>query len=74
MSGIPQEFSAALKQAGLDGFFADCTPAHRREYLQWITSAKRPETKTERIRKAVQMLAGKHALETARSKKRSESS
>ena len=71
MSDLPPEFSAALKQAGLDGFFADCTPAHRREYLQWITSAKRPETKSERIRKAVKMLADKHAQETNRPSRRS---
>ncbi len=71
MSDLPQDLSSALKQAGLSDFFAGCTPAHQREYLQWIASAKRPETKTERIRKAVKMLADKHAQETNRSAKRS---
>jgi uncharacterized protein YdeI (YjbR/CyaY-like superfamily) len=61
MADIPKEFSDALKQAGLDVFFSGCTPAHRREYLQWITGAKRPGTKSERIRKAVKMLSDKHA-------------
>ena len=71
MPQIPPEFSTALKQAGLGDFFSDCTPAHRREYLQWITSAKRPETKTGRIRQAVKRLADKQAQEAARSAKRS---
>ncbi|MGH2700900.1 MAG: YdeI/OmpD-associated family protein [Actinomycetota bacterium] len=29
---------------------------HRREYVEWITEAKRDETRQRRIRKAVQML------------------
>ena len=44
------DFAAALAgnpqaRATFDGF----APSHRREYLQWITEAKRPETRTRRI-------------------------
>jgi uncharacterized protein YdeI (YjbR/CyaY-like superfamily) len=65
MSSTPQDISAdlaaALKQAGLAEFFRDCTPAHRREYVQWIVSAKRPETRASRIAQAVKMIAAKKA-------------
>lgn len=33
------------------------TPVARRDWVQWITSAKRPETRTRRIKSACQMLA-----------------
>ncbi|HTY87932.1 MAG TPA: YdeI/OmpD-associated family protein [Candidatus Acidoferrum sp.] len=71
MSDAPKDFSDALKAAGLAGFYADCTGPHRREYLQWIAEAKRPETRQARIKRAVQMLVEKRAEETARSKKTS---
>jgi uncharacterized protein YdeI (YjbR/CyaY-like superfamily) len=64
MSEIPKEFGVALKKAGLSEFFADCTNAHRREYLKWITEAKRPETRQQRIEKSLRMLAAKRAEES----------
>lgn len=69
MTDIPQDFTDALKSAGLDDFFAICTDAHRREYLKWIAEAKRPETRKDRIRKAVEMLSHKCAEAKARAKK-----
>jgi uncharacterized protein YdeI (YjbR/CyaY-like superfamily) len=66
MTDIPEDFSDALKTAGLEDFFAICTDAHRREYLQWIAEAKRPETRKQRIQKAVKMLADKCAERTSR--------
>jgi len=65
---IPKDFSDALKEGGLDDFFSGCTGPHRREYLKWITEAKRPETRKERIEKTVKMLSIKYAEELARSK------
>ena len=70
MTGLPQDLAAALERAGLASFFADCTAAHRQEYLRWIGEAKRPETRAARIEKAVQMIAAKRAEEQARTKKR----
>jgi uncharacterized protein YdeI (YjbR/CyaY-like superfamily) len=29
--------------------FDDFSPSHRREYIEWITEAKRPETRSRRI-------------------------
>jgi uncharacterized protein YdeI (YjbR/CyaY-like superfamily) len=63
MNKIPVEFSAALQAAGLADFFADCTAAHRREYLQWIGGAKKTETRRARSQQAVQMLTAKRAQE-----------
>jgi uncharacterized protein YdeI (YjbR/CyaY-like superfamily) len=70
MTSTPQDFASALKAAGLADFFADCTDAHRNEYLKWIAEAKRPETREARIAKAVQMISNKRAEEEARAKKK----
>jgi uncharacterized protein YdeI (YjbR/CyaY-like superfamily) len=70
MTPVPQDFANALKAAGLADFFADCTAAHQNEYLKWIGEAKRPETRTARITKAVQMISDKCAEEKAGAKKK----
>ena len=66
MNEIPPEFAAELKAAGLEEFFADCTPAHRREYLKWIGEAKKAETRIARSREAVTQLAAKQKQEQGR--------
>jgi uncharacterized protein YdeI (YjbR/CyaY-like superfamily) len=66
MIEVPKDFGDALAGAGLDGFFAGCTEAHQREYLQWIAGAKRPQTRCDRIARALKMLANKRAEEEAR--------
>lgn len=59
---LPDDFAAAIKandqaQQTYDRF----APGYRREYIEWITSAKRPETRQQRIVQAVSLLAeGKH--------------
>ena len=63
MNEIPSEFAAALKAAGVEKFFAECTAAHRREYLKWIGEAKKPETRVARSQQAVKMLAAKRKQE-----------
>jgi len=69
MTDMPKDFADALREKGLDEFFSGCTGPHRQEYLKWITGAKRPETRTQRIQKAVKMLSDKRAEENARSKR-----
>ena len=66
MNEIPAEFAAELKAAGLEEFFVNCTPSHRREYLKWIGEAKKSETRIARSRQAMKMLAGKHKQEQGR--------
>jgi uncharacterized protein YdeI (YjbR/CyaY-like superfamily) len=70
MSDLPPDFADALKNAGLAAFFADCTNAHRGEYLKWIVEAKRPETRKTRIGKSIKMLSQKRAEEDAGAQKR----
>lgn len=55
---IPPEFAAALDaapaaKAALEAF----APSHRREYVEWVSSAKRPETRDKRIVEAIGMLS-----------------
>lgn len=55
---MPEDFAAALAkrkaaQAAFDGF----APSHRREYMEWITGAKREETRAKRIAQAIEWLA-----------------
>jgi uncharacterized protein YdeI (YjbR/CyaY-like superfamily) len=55
---MPDDFAAALAanlaaKATLEGF----APSHRREYLEWITEAKREETRGKRIAQALEWLA-----------------
>lgn len=54
----PPELEAALaenQQAA--SVFEKLAPSHRKEYVDWILSAKQAATKTSRISKAVEMLA-----------------
>jgi uncharacterized protein YdeI (YjbR/CyaY-like superfamily) len=55
---MPEDLAVALAanpaaQATYDGFPPSC----RREYLEWVTEAKRAETRTKRIGQAVEMMA-----------------
>jgi uncharacterized protein YdeI (YjbR/CyaY-like superfamily) len=58
---VPVDLAAALKknkkaQAAFDAF----SPSHKREYVEWITEAKREETRARRLRTAIEwMAAGK---------------
>lgn len=54
----PDDFAKALrgsKQA--KATFDNLSPSHRREYLEWITEAKREATRAKRIAQAIEMLA-----------------
>jgi uncharacterized protein YdeI (YjbR/CyaY-like superfamily) len=55
---VPADLTAALKKnrkalAAFDAF----PPSHKREYVQWITEAKRDETRARRITTAVEWIA-----------------
>ncbi len=55
---VPAEFSAALqtnKKAG--AAFAKLSPSCRREYVEWIAGAKRPETRSKRLGAAITYIA-----------------
>jgi uncharacterized protein YdeI (YjbR/CyaY-like superfamily) len=55
---VPQDMSAALAANPAAGQYWDgLAPSHRYEYLQWITEAKRDETRVKRLNKAIEWLA-----------------
>jgi uncharacterized protein YdeI (YjbR/CyaY-like superfamily) len=55
---VPDDFAAALKKnAKARQTFDSFSPSHRREYLEWITEAKRAETRKERLAKSLKWLA-----------------
>ncbi len=55
---VPDDLTAALKKNAkarktFDGF----SPSARREYVQWLTEAKREETRQKRLTQAVEWMA-----------------
>lgn len=55
---IPADLSAALKQNRKAATtFADFSSSHKREYIEWITEAKREETRTRRLQTTLAWLA-----------------
>jgi uncharacterized protein YdeI (YjbR/CyaY-like superfamily) len=50
-----QEALARNKKA--KSTYDDFSPSHKREYLQWITEAKQPETRQRRLSQAVEWMA-----------------
>jgi len=55
---VPQDFAAALRdnpaaRATFDGF----PPSQRREYLEWVTGAKRDATRAKRLATSIEWLA-----------------
>ena len=55
---VPQDLAAALgANPSAKSFFDGLAPSHRYEYLEWITGAKRDETRVKRINEAIGWLA-----------------
>lgn len=55
---MPEDFKAALdaRPSAADQFEA-LAPSARRDYIEWVTQAKRPETRARRIAEAVEWIA-----------------
>lgn len=54
---MPVDVAAALrKTSGAQKAFENTTPGLRREFLRWVLSAKRPETRAKRIDRAIPIL------------------
>jgi uncharacterized protein YdeI (YjbR/CyaY-like superfamily) len=55
---VPDYFIAALKKNKKAlAVFEKFAPSHRKEYLEWITDAKREETRNKRIAEAIEWMA-----------------
>jgi hypothetical protein len=56
---VPADLRKALASAPkARAVWKDITPVARRDWIQWIVSAKRPETRARRVDNACSMLAG----------------
>ena len=57
--GVPADLRKALATAApkAQALWSDITPIARRDWIQWITSAKQSETRARRITNACSMLA-----------------
>jgi len=54
---MPAEFQAALEQhPNAKKFFNTLTKTDRKQYITWITTAKRPETREKRIIESIELL------------------
>ena len=55
---VPTDLSAALKKNKRAlAVFEKFAPSHKREYIEWITEAKRDETRAKRLAQAVEWMA-----------------
>ena len=55
---IPEDLEAALRSNGAaSAGFAAFPPGAQREYVEWVTEAKRPETRAKRVKQAVEWIS-----------------
>jgi uncharacterized protein YdeI (YjbR/CyaY-like superfamily) len=54
---VPEDLAEALAGAGATERFSALAPSHRKEYVRWVTEAKRAETRAKRVAEAVVMIA-----------------
>jgi len=60
---LPQELKAALAKApAAKQFFEHLSPSRKKEYADWIGSAKRTETRSARLARAIVLLSAKKRL------------
>ncbi len=64
-AAVPEDFVAALRK-NEDAFqrFERLSRSHRREYISWISEAKRTETRERRISKALEQLTERSTRES----------
>jgi hypothetical protein len=55
---VPTEFNQLMRKENLLAGFEKLSYTHRKEYCRWITEARKEETRSARIKKAVEMLRG----------------
>ena len=55
---VPEDLGAALQEnARARSTFENFSPSGRREYVEWLAEAKRPETRARRLKTAIAQLA-----------------
>ncbi len=59
LHGMPADFRKALRSSeGALAVWEDITPLARNEWICWVTSGKKAETRSIRIEKALSKLSG----------------
>ena len=53
---VPAAFQKRMEKEKLLPFFEKLSYTHRKEYIRWITEAKKEETRAKRFEKAIEML------------------
>jgi hypothetical protein len=53
---VPEDFEKALKKSKLKDTFEKMSFTHRKEYVNSVLDAKKPETRLRRIEKALEMI------------------
>ena len=53
---VPEDLRTALDEAGLAERFEALSFTHRREYVTWVTDAKKPDTRARRISQTIERL------------------
>ena len=53
---IPEDVNLAIKEAGVRESFMKLSYSHRKENMDWINDAKKPETRLRRINKLIDTL------------------
>ena len=59
---IPVDVKKAFKTAKMLTYFESLAYSHRKEYVMWITEAKKEETRIKRINQAIEKLASKQMM------------
>ena len=59
---VPEDVEKQFKKAKVLAYFDSIAFSHRKEYIQWIESAKKVETRTKRIEQAIEKLMDKQGL------------
>lgn len=58
LAEVPEDLAAALQSnRRAAAVFAAFSPSHKREYIEWLTEAKREETRQRRLAQAVEWMA-----------------
>lgn len=54
---VPSDLAEGLAAAGAADAFTSLAPSHRKEYVRWVTEAKKAETRAKRVAEAVVLIA-----------------
>jgi uncharacterized protein YdeI (YjbR/CyaY-like superfamily) len=58
---VPKDLRATLSRLpALQSLFSAISYSHKKEYIDWIAEAKRPETRKARVEKTLKMLNDKN--------------